>query len=565
MGRFPCPTVVFLIPSILQRYVLREALKVALVCIVALTAMMFVGMSVSMMRRGISVVQLWGVLPYVAAFCLPYALPAACLLAAVFVFGRLSAHNEITAIRSSGVNLNHVIVPLLIVGLLVSIFTFMLNHYLLPWSLVRIKQMRERLITEVVQMVGGTYREYEVGNYLVYVGDIVNEPLPWRNVAVIEFSGEIPVRVLTAHRGICRVDEERSAAILELYEGTALQPRMGSGDKQPPVRFDATTFEIDLSAEIDFSVDRPKFLALGQLWQAMQTLKQEADEVRALPEYAKIKHPRTVRQETSKARDRAYRDYSRATRPLDAAVSKAAEARKLVEQAQSEARAARAALESSVKRLDEIKDTLARQREFEGRLRAERKPLIERNAAPSRVRENAKELQGVAGRLRDLEQRRLEAEKAVSAAEAELRPVEETLALRNAALEEASGRVAELRVKADEAAAAFNKVRAHVNNLKAMERDLRARADFHFRNAGALTALVFMLIGIPLGIISRHGNIILAFVISFFVVLIVYYPLMVIGQMLSLDGYLSPVVGEWMGNVAVGGAGIVLLIRGIRR
>ncbi|MCJ7796302.1 MAG: LptF/LptG family permease, partial [Thermoleophilia bacterium] len=184
----------------------------ALVSVVALTAMMFVGMSVSLMRRGISVVQLADIFPYVAALSLPYALPMAFLLASVFVFGRLSGHNEITAMRSGGVNLNHVIFPLLVVGILVSTLTFALNHYLLPWSMTRVTIMRERLITEVVQMVGGTYRQYEVGNYLIHVGDIDNETRQWRNVAVIEFKDEFPVRVLTARRGQCRVDEERSLA-----------------------------------------------------------------------------------------------------------------------------------------------------------------------------------------------------------------------------------------------------------------------------------------------------------------------------------------------------------------
>jgi lipopolysaccharide export LptBFGC system permease protein LptF len=557
--------VLFLIPSILQRYVLRDALRVAVISVVALTAMMFVGMSVNLMQRGVSVVQLAAIIPYVAAFSLPYALPAAFLLASVFVFGRLSANNEITAIRSSGINLNHVITPLLAVGVLASVFTFTLNHYLLPWSMVRIMEMRQRLITEVVQMVGGTYREYQVGNYLVYAGDIDERAREWRNVAVIEFKAEIPTKVLLARRGRCHVDEARSLAILDLQDGTVLRPRMASGEAQPPVKFETTRFMIDLSEEIDFSVDRPKYLPLGRLLIETKRLKREAADIRMRPEYAGVEHPKTERKLLARERDRAWRDYSRAKNALEDRLDRVASAREAVERAESKARVARAARDSAASRRAEIEDALGRQREYERRLVAERKSLIERNAAPSRVLERQAELRSASARTKELEKTLAASENDLQAAEKELKPIEESLALATTALKALSEEVDALRKSADAVAATYNAVRTHVEELRTMERDLRARSEFHFRNAGALTALVFMLIGIPLGIISRHGNVIMAFVISFFVVLIVYYPLMVVGQMLSIDGYLPPVVGQWMANVVVGGAGTFLLARRIRR
>ena len=91
-----------LIPTMLQRYVLREMLRVALLSALALTAIIFVGMSVSRVQQGLNVVQLRGLIPYIAAFSLPYALPTALLVASVFVFGRLSGANELTAVASSG-------------------------------------------------------------------------------------------------------------------------------------------------------------------------------------------------------------------------------------------------------------------------------------------------------------------------------------------------------------------------------------------------------------------------------------------------------------------------------
>ena len=90
-----------MIPTTLQRYVLRETLRVALLASVALSAIIFVGAGADLASRGVNVVQLWSLAPFLLAYSLPYAVPCALLVAVVFVFGRLSGANEITAIRSA--------------------------------------------------------------------------------------------------------------------------------------------------------------------------------------------------------------------------------------------------------------------------------------------------------------------------------------------------------------------------------------------------------------------------------------------------------------------------------
>ena len=111
----------------------------------------------------------------------------------------------------------------------------------------------------------------------------------------------------------------------------------------------------------------------------------------------------------------------------------------------------------------------------------------------------------------------------------------------------------------------FQKLSSRVNDVKRVESYQRARTEFHFRNAGAVTSLVFVLIGIPLGILSRRGSVLMAFVISFFAVLILYYPLMMVGKMLSLDAYMTPWLAQWLPDVVVAGVGTSLLAWGIRR
>lgn len=59
-------------------------------------------------------------------------LPMATLIAALLSLGNLSAHNEIIAMRAGGVSLAKIIAPLLVGGLLISVFGFINNEFIMP-------------------------------------------------------------------------------------------------------------------------------------------------------------------------------------------------------------------------------------------------------------------------------------------------------------------------------------------------------------------------------------------------------------------------------------------------
>ena len=60
--------------------------------------------------------------------------PIAVLFATMTGIGRLNRENEITAIRMGGISLFRLIIPLLVVGIIVSAVTFILNEEIVPWA-----------------------------------------------------------------------------------------------------------------------------------------------------------------------------------------------------------------------------------------------------------------------------------------------------------------------------------------------------------------------------------------------------------------------------------------------
>ncbi len=557
-----------MIPTTLQRYVLRETLRVALLSAVALTGIIFVGMGVSLVNKGLSIVQLRDIVPYIFLYSLPYALPMAMLVASVFVFGRLSGDNELTAVRSSGINLNHLIFPLLVAALLVSGGTFWLNHYLLPWSLGQRKALEERLVGQVIQYVGTVQSSYRIDRYTIYVGRLNPRDKVWENVAVIEFADdEYPSRIMMASRASCRVDEEADAARLYLEDVVVMEPRLGETlAEQPALHFKRMVHTLRLNSEKRAVSNRPKYDQLPALLAKIRSLEQEAVAVRRRAgDGAALEHPRTARHLAERRRDEAYRAWGRRKQYQDDRERAVQEATEGVEKLQADLNektathaAAQTAHDDLLRKIDDLHPELRA-------LERELVELLESGGDPARFLEREQELQALRAEVAARERQLAEAEMRLKKTATELNAVAAETTRRRSALDEAQGAYDTLMAEAGAGERAYHEASAQLADVKTLFELLRARTELHFRSAGALSTLVFVLIGIPLGVLSRRGGVLMAFVVSFFAVLILYYPLMIIGKMLSMDGYIAPWTAQWMPNMAVGVIGLGLMIWCVRR
>ena len=70
----------------------------------------------------------------------------ACLIATLFTYSSLNSHNEIIAVRASGMNFWRITRPALIFALLISAFVFLVNERFVPQSSMENQQIRENQI-----------------------------------------------------------------------------------------------------------------------------------------------------------------------------------------------------------------------------------------------------------------------------------------------------------------------------------------------------------------------------------------------------------------------------------
>jgi len=84
--------------------------------------------------KGLGFMNYAELIMYFSMNILPIALPLAILLSSLMTFGNLGEFNELTAIKSSGISLLRVMVPISIwvLGCTISLFYF--NNYVVPWA-----------------------------------------------------------------------------------------------------------------------------------------------------------------------------------------------------------------------------------------------------------------------------------------------------------------------------------------------------------------------------------------------------------------------------------------------
>ncbi len=71
-------------------------------------------------------------LAYTSAGLVPMALPLSILLSSIMTFGNLGEHNELVALKSSGISLRRIMNPLIVVIIITSFLAFLFSNYVLP-------------------------------------------------------------------------------------------------------------------------------------------------------------------------------------------------------------------------------------------------------------------------------------------------------------------------------------------------------------------------------------------------------------------------------------------------
>jgi len=181
---------------ILYRYIIREYLKIFLaalggflfICLVGDAAERTSDFVDASAPTGLILLFYLNQLPYYLIFVLP----ASSLIATLFTMGQMNKYNELTAMLSSGVSLERIFRPLLLLMLVVSALSFLINETVVPRTNEKKKDIQDYRIKGRPKPVYGVRRgvdyQGEQGRRWS-AGQFKLDTASFEDVKVLRFSG----------------------------------------------------------------------------------------------------------------------------------------------------------------------------------------------------------------------------------------------------------------------------------------------------------------------------------------------------------------------------------------
>jgi len=129
----------------------------------------------------------------------PYAFPFSCLFATLLAMGRLSADNEITALRTSGVSFLRICVTPLVLGVLMFLFSYYINETVVPKSVELSTRTFYQIVmnTSELPILPQFFRKDDTTGRVFYVGDVLADHKTMKNVMIFEPAVITPFRQVT--------------------------------------------------------------------------------------------------------------------------------------------------------------------------------------------------------------------------------------------------------------------------------------------------------------------------------------------------------------------------------
>ncbi|MDR2662412.1 MAG: LptF/LptG family permease [Treponema sp.] len=183
-------------------YIAREILFTFCVCFLFFFFIFFVNQLLLMAReileKRVPVYQVALLVLYSLPSIIAMASPFACLTGTLMTIGRLSSDNEILVLLSSGFSYKIVFFPAVLVGVLISLFSFLANDILLPAGTVQFSRLYRRILisSPALELEANSVKRFK--NSVVITGPVSDKTI--EDILIIDRTAEGERRLIIAKR-----------------------------------------------------------------------------------------------------------------------------------------------------------------------------------------------------------------------------------------------------------------------------------------------------------------------------------------------------------------------------
>lgn len=209
--------------KILYRYILREAFTFFGVALFAFTAILLtlrmLQFAALIVDKGVELSQIAQVFIAIIPTFLQIAIPLASLLGVLLAFSRFSGDSEVVVMRTSGVSLYQIMLPIILFGIISTTLGLYVSHQLKPWGYRKLAQT----LFEIARTKSTSGLDDGVFNKLgaltLYAEEIDHATGAIRRVVVDDRRERDQRKIVVAQNGSIISDDRNRTIILELYNG----------------------------------------------------------------------------------------------------------------------------------------------------------------------------------------------------------------------------------------------------------------------------------------------------------------------------------------------------------
>lgn len=209
--------------GLLTRHILTDFAKIfGLTLLAATGCMLAVALAQLVMERGFTIPFATLLIPYIWVLPVRFAIPCACVFSACSVFGRLSAANELMAVRAAGASPLVLVWPVLLITVPLSLLCVRLEDLGLTWGHDRAERTMVKLAGDVLYDALRTRRVYRTKDFEIVVQHVDGQRLI--NPVITVFSGQERETRIVADVGVLSSAYPKPELQVSLSQGTILTP-----------------------------------------------------------------------------------------------------------------------------------------------------------------------------------------------------------------------------------------------------------------------------------------------------------------------------------------------------
>ncbi len=232
-------------------------------------------------NKGVSILMVFKLFALYIPYLASYTLPVAFLVGILFTFVRLGSDNELLAIRTSGINLWHLIAPFVTVGIILSLLLFLLNDRIIT----RTHLASKRALTEVglknpaAALEPGVFiNSFE--RYILFIYDIDGNKL--NKVRIYEPQEGKPTRTIVAKKGEFISFPSEKKIKLKLINGTSDEVNPKDPENYYKLQFKTFFMTLNLAGQNRQIDIKPKNLSVDELLSEANELEEKGIEAHPL-------------------------------------------------------------------------------------------------------------------------------------------------------------------------------------------------------------------------------------------------------------------------------------------